>query len=175
MTSQKKLSGSRLLVMAALFAALACAATMVLVVPSPSGGYMNLGDAVVLLGAYLLGPLWGAVAGGVGAALADLMAGYAMYVPATLVIKALMALLAGGLYRLLRTRKWALPVCGAAGEAVMVAGYWLYDGFLLGSLAGSAAGIPANLMQAAFGLAASSLLAAALRKSAYVRREFPHL
>ena len=46
----------RTIVTTALLAALACAATMVIHVPSPTGGYMNLGDTVVLLGAFLLGP-----------------------------------------------------------------------------------------------------------------------
>ena len=164
---------ARPVTMAALFAALCCVATMVLVIPSPTGGYMNLGDTIVLLGAYLLGPLYGAAAGGLGAAMADLMAGYGMYVPATLVIKGVMGLLAGGLYRLLGRRAAALPVCGAAAEAVMVLGYWLYDGILLGSLAGGAVGIPANLVQGVFGVAASTLLALSLRKSGAVGGQFP--
>lgn len=165
----------RTLVLAGLLAAMGCVGTMVLVVPSPTGGYMNLGDAVVLLGAYLLGPVWGAVAGGVGPALADLLAGYAVYAPATLVIKALMGLLAALLYRRLRRGAWALALCGAAAECVMVAGYCLYDAALAGSLAGGLAGIPSNLVQAAFGVAASTLLAMALRRSEYVRRAFPTL
>ena len=41
---------TRMMVMTAVFAALACVATMVIKVPSPTGGYMNLGDTVVLLG-----------------------------------------------------------------------------------------------------------------------------
>ena len=79
---------ARLLALTGLFAALGCAGTMVIQVPSPTGGYMNLGDAVVILGAWLLGPAYGAAAGGVGPAMADLLSGYAVYVPATLVIKA---------------------------------------------------------------------------------------
>ncbi len=174
----------RALVLTALLAAMACAATMAIRVPTPTGGYVNLGDAVVLLGAYLLGPGWGAAAAGVGSALADLLGGYPMYVPATLVIKAVMAALAAGLYRLLGRRGgWTLAVCGAAAEVPMVLGYWLFDAMLASfgdrsfslALAGAAAGIPGNLVQAAFGAAASALLAAALRKSAFVRREFPHL
>lgn len=175
---------TRLLVMTALFAALGCAATMVIKVPSPTGGYMNLGDTVVLLGTYCLGPVYGAVAGGVGPALADLLSGYAVYVPATLIIKAVMGITAGLLYRLLRRR--GIPgvvVCGVAGEVPMVLGYWLFDAILVASggtpfgtaLAGAAAGIPSNLVQAAFGAAASTLLLAALRRSGYVRREFPNL
>ena len=66
---------TRMLVQAGALAALGCAATMVLRIPSPTGGYLNLGDAVVLLGAYLLGPAWGALAGGIGPALADLLVG----------------------------------------------------------------------------------------------------
>ena len=55
----------------------------------------------------------------------------------------------------------------------MVVGYWFYDGLLMGSLAGAAVGLPSNLMQAVFGLAASTLLALSLKKSAYVRELFP--
>lgn len=171
------------LVSTALFAALGCAATMVIKVPSPTGGYMNLGDTAVLLGAYFLGPVYGAAAGGLGPALADLLGGYPMYVPGTLVIKAVMAFLAGSLYRALKEKPWSAAVCGMAGEVPMVLGYWLYDAMLLSfsgtargtALAGAAAGIPSNLVQAVFGAAASTLLLAALRRSGYVRREFPNL
>ena len=166
---------TKLLVMTALFAALGYVATRVLQVPSPSGGYLNLGDAVVLLGAYLLGPVYGAAAGAIGPALADLLSSYAIYVPGTLVIKALMALAAALLYKALAKKNWAFVVCGAAAEAIMVVGYCLYDALLSGSLAAGAAGIPSNLVQAAFGLVVSTLLALALKKSGYVRKEFPAL
>lgn len=161
------------LVMASVLAALSCAATLVLTIPSPTGGYMNLGDTVVLLGAYLLGPWWGAAAGAIGSMLADLMAGYALYAPATLLIKGMMAFLAAFLYRFLGKRSGAVPLCGFAAESVMVPGYWLYDGLLLGSLTGAAAGLPSNLTQAVFGLTASTALTLALKKSPYVRKLFP--
>ena len=173
---------ARLLALTGLFAALGCVGTMVLQIPSPTGGYMNLGDAVVILGAWLLGPVYGAVAGGVGPTLADLLSGYAVYVPATLVIKALMALTAARLYRALGKR--GLLLSALAAEVPMVLGYWLFDGALaalsgggaLGlCLVGSAVGIPSNLVQAAFGAAASTLLALVLRRSGYVRKQFPKL
>ena len=165
----------KMMVMTALFIALSYVATSVLIIPIPGGGYLNLGDTVVLLGAYLLGPVYGAIAGGVGPALADLLAGYGIYVPATLVIKALMGLAAALLYKTLRKKPWALIICGVASEAIMVAGYCLYEAFLAGHLAAGLAGIPGNLAQSVFGLAASTLLAMALRKSSYVRKEFPNL
>ena len=163
------------LVMASLLAALCCVATMVIRIPSPTGGYMNLGDTVVILSAYLLGPAWGAAASGLGSALADLFSGYTAYVPGTLVIKALMAACAAWIYLLMKKRAAALPVAALAAEAIMVAGYWLYDALLAGSLIGAAAGIPSNLVQSALGIAASTVLTLALRRSDAVLREFPHL
>lgn len=170
------------LALTGLFAALGCVGTMILQIPSPTGGYMNLGDAVVILGAWLLGPVYGAAAGGLGPALADLLSGYAVYVPATLVIKAVMALTAAGLYRALG--KKGLLVSALAAELPMILGYWLFDallaslsggGSLVLCLAGSAAGVPGNLVQAAFGAAAATLLALALRRSGFARKRFPRL
>ena len=60
-------------------------------------GYIHAGDALVLLAAYVLGPLWGSLAAARGSSLADLMAGYVQYFPGTFVITAVMALLAGAL------------------------------------------------------------------------------
>ena len=163
------------LVLASVLAALTCAATLVITVPSPTGGFMNLGDTIVLVSAYLLGPWWGAAAAGIGSAMADLIAGYAVYIPATLVIKGLMALCAAFLYRFLRKKRWAVLPCGVLAETIMVLGYWGYDGILMKSFSGAASGIPANLAQAAFGLAASAALTLALRSSSYIRKEFTHI
>lgn len=171
----RDLTWTRQLVMTGLLAAVTCWATMAVAIPSPTGGYMNLGDAVVLLEAYLLGPVWGALAAGIGAMLADVMTGYMVYAPATLVIKAVMAALAALLYRRLKGSGAGVAVTGVIGELPMVAGYWLFDSFLTGSLAGAAAGIPSNLVQAAFGVAVSTLLTVKLRKNEAIVRQFPRL
>ncbi len=165
----------RSIVTAALLAALTCAATMVIRIPSPTGGYLNLGDTVVLLGAFLLGPWTGALAGGIGSAMADALSGYVVYVPATLVIKAGVALTAGCLYRFLRDRTGGMVFAALGGEIPMIAGYWLFDALLLHSWGGAVAGVPGNLVQASFGVAVSVFLATALRKSGFVRSKFPTL
>ena len=69
MTDQKL----RKLVMAALFAALTTVMTMVIRIPSPMSGYVNLGDCAVLLSAWILGPGLGCAAAGIGSMLADLL------------------------------------------------------------------------------------------------------
>ena len=80
--------------MASLLAALCCVATMIIKIPSPLKGYLNLGDCVVLLSGWFLSPLYGFLAAGLGSALADVFSGYVTYAPATFVIKGIMALIA---------------------------------------------------------------------------------
>ena len=89
----------RKLVLAALLAALVCVATMVVQIPSPMQGYVNLGDCFVLLSGWLLGPWWGGAAGGIGSMLADLVLGYGHYAPGTLIIKGLMALVGALIFK----------------------------------------------------------------------------
>ena len=60
------------LVLAALMAALTYVATSIVRIPSPMQGYVNLGDCIVLLSGWILGPWWGAAAGGIGSMLVDL-------------------------------------------------------------------------------------------------------
>ena len=75
-----------------MLAALCCVATMIIKIPSPLKGYLNLGDCVVLLSGWLLGPAYGFAAAGIGSALADIFSGYVIYAPATFIIKGLMAI-----------------------------------------------------------------------------------
>ena len=82
------------MVLTALLAALTCVATMIIQIPSPMNGYVNLGDCFVLLSGWLLGPWLGFAASGIGSMLADIFLGYTHYAPGTLVIKGLVALVA---------------------------------------------------------------------------------
>ena len=75
------------IVMTALFAALACVATMSIRIPTPgTGGYIHPGDAIVILSGVILGPVWGLLAAGIGSAMADLLGGYFIYVPITFAV-----------------------------------------------------------------------------------------
>ena len=156
------------LVRAALFAALCTVMTLVIQVPSPMQGYVNLGDCAVLLSAWVLGPLYGGAAAGVGSMLADLLSGYAHYAPGTFVIKLAMAAAAGMLFRALRPvssrRLPAQLISGAAAELIMVAGYFGYACLLLGKGLAAAASVPGNLVQGAFGLASAVVVHALLSR-----------
>ena len=163
------------IVLTALFAALVCVATMLVRVPSPTGGFVNAGDAIVLLSGFLLGPLWGAAAAGIGSALADLLIGYPVYAAGTLVIKGVTGLLAAVLYRRFPTRPRAgMLVGGVCAEAFMALGYFAFSALALSYGMGALASVPGNLAQGVFGVAVASLLTGALLRSRYVRELLSH-
>ena len=161
-------------VTAAMFAALVCAATAAVRIPIPATqGYANLGDALVLLSAFFLGPLYGGLAAGVGSALADLFAGYALYAPGTAVVKGLCAVTAALLLRLLRSRlRWAHVPAAVVGECVMVGGYFVYESTILGFGMAAAGSVPANVIQGAVGVIGGVILYQALRKVPHISRYF---
>lgn len=145
---------TKTLVSAAMLASLTCVATMIIKIPSPVKGYLNLGDCVVLLAGWMLPPGYAFLAAGLGSALADLFSGYAAYVPATFVIKGTMAVIAIFAYRRLEERLGARPariLSGVLAETEMVLGYFLFESILYGA-APSAVNIPANAVQGAAGL-----------------------
>ena len=88
----KTKSTAQKLAVSALFAAFACATTMIIKIPSPLNGYINLGDCIVLLCAAYLPVGYGFLAAGIGSALADIFSGYIVYAPATFLIKGAMAI-----------------------------------------------------------------------------------
>lgn len=128
-----------------------CGATLLLTlisIPLPSGyGYVNLGDAGVYLCALLLPGGLGALAAGVGAALADLILGWAMYAPVTLIVKGLTALLAGLTLR--RAQRAALPLSLLCCLLVPL-GYFLYEVVLLTAPMAAVNVLP-NALQAVIG------------------------
>lgn len=142
------------IVMAALLAALCCVATMLIRIPSPFRGYINLGDCIVLLSGFLLPPVYGFLAAGIGSALADLFAGYVVYAPVTFVIKGIMALVAYFGVKLLSKKLPDLPskiLAGIVAELIMVAGYFVFEGCLYGFIP-SAVNILPNAAQGAVSL-----------------------
>ena len=108
-------------------------------------------------------------AAGIGSCLADVLSGYAVYAPATLVIKSLMALLLCLFLHVIHRPRFLAGLLGAiAAETVMVLGYFAYDAFFLGFGMGAAVGIPANLIQAALGIVITMCLVPILKKIPYI-------
>ena len=124
-------NANRRLVTAAMMAAMTVIATMVITIPTAGGGYVNIGDALVILSGWLLGGPYGALAAGIGSALADVLSGYAVYAPATFVIKA---------------------------ELIMLAGYFVFEALILGMGMAATASVAGNAVQAVVCLVLGNLL-----------------
>ena len=147
--------------MTALFAALACVATMSNRIPTPgTSGYIHPGDAIVILSGIILGPVYGLLAGGIGSAMADLLGGYFVYVPITFVIKGLVALVSALIYQNVGKNsksRYVAVILGGVIDIIFVAGgYFVCEFFLYG--ASAAASIPANIIQGVGGLVLAAVL-----------------
>lgn len=89
-------SNIRVLTYTALMTAFVFITTSVIKIPIPfTNGYIHAGDTAIFLGGILLGPVHGAIAAGIGSAMADLLGGYAHWAIPTLLIKGLMGFIIG--------------------------------------------------------------------------------
>jgi uncharacterized membrane protein len=153
---RKSLNTPLKLALAAVFAALVFVVTSQvppISIPATSG-YFNLGETIIYVAALVSGPWVGALAGGVGASLADVYLGFAVFAPGTLVIKGLEGAIVGFLNVKLRKHISNITTCALVSVMVggleMVAGYFLYEQLVLSSAA--LAEVPFNLVQMAVGL-----------------------
>ena len=141
---------------AAVFAALVFAVTsQIPPIPIPStSGYFNIGETTIYVAALVFGPFVGVLAGGIGSALSDIYLGYALFAPGTLLIKGAEGLIVGFLNIHLRRYLSNLSLCATisvlVGGLEMVAGYFIYEQFIVGYAA--LAEVPFNIVQMLIGL-----------------------
>ena len=149
----------------AVLAALIAIATMVIPIPIPGGGYANAGDIVILITAFVLGPVPAAFAAGFGSVVADLLLGYSAYAPGT--VKGLAGLTAGALFVVMKKRTGLFlssMISGVAGELVMVAGYFGFETLALQSAAAAAAGVVPNILQGIAGVLGALVMMPAMNR-----------
>jgi len=160
-------SVSKRICFTAVFVALICVCTFV-AVPLPIG-YFNLGDIFVLIAAWLLPPFLGGLSAGLGAGIADLIMGYALYAPATFLIKFLVGVCAFYLYRVFK-KLLAKPsldflpraIAAILSECVMILGYFFFESVCLGYGLGATASLVGNSLQALCGVIGGVGLTSAL-------------
>ena len=159
--SGKKNEKIQLIVLAGLFAAIVTVSTMIIRIPTPTKGYINLGDCFVNIAGWLLGPIYGGAAAGIGSALSDLFAGYTVYILPTFVIKGLMVVIAYAVYKALSKRTPGIVgriVSAVAAELVMIVGYAVFEAFLYSSVATALTGVAGNVVQGIGGVAFGVIL-----------------
>lgn len=166
------MSKTKHMVITALMMAMTCIATMIIKIPSPTGGYIHLGDGLVLLSGILLGPIYGSLAAGLGSMLADILASYAIYAPGTFIIKALAALGASLVYHIffkkVQNSKFIpafIIFAGVIGGLIVTTGYFAFEAFFMGMGVSTAfINIPFNIVQNIFGIIVSTFLYPILTK-----------
>ena len=97
---------------------LAFVVSAVFPIPYPWGGYFNFGDAFILTSSMLFGPLIGAGVGILSGVLSDASAGYFLFIPFTILAKALLGL-GAGLFREKKIFKYVMPFFGCAAEVLI--------------------------------------------------------
>ncbi len=142
-TYQKEKTVRRMCV-SGILTALVFVLTAYLHIPTVNG-FVHVGDGLIYLSACLLPWPYAMAVGAAGALLADCLSGFAIWAPASVVIKAITALLFSNRGdRLLCTRNWLALVPAAVFCA---GGYYIYEAFLYQNFVSPLAGIPASLIQ----------------------------
>ena len=145
--------GTREIAISATMAALVCATTLLIQIPIPATqGFFNIGDAMVMVAALTFGPIVGFFAGGVGSSLADLIGGWYVWIPFTLVIKGLEGFLAGSIMVLDDEDKGVKKkiVAWIVAGSEMVVGYFLVQYYMYGLVA-ALTEMPFNILQMVVG------------------------
>ena len=176
-----KSDNTLIFVTTAMMTAMVMIATTFFKIPNAMG-YIHLGDGFVLLAAIILPKKYACFAGGVGAGLADIYGGYAVWAPWTLVIKIVMVLIVQLFFDFLMKRasngKHIAKIAGipfaelfAYVLAVLwtVSGYYVAQGFISGNWVAPIADVPGNVLQASVGAVITILVSVALGKTALGR------
>ena len=130
---------------------------------APTRGYIHFGDVAIFFTAITFGPMTAFIAGGVGMALADLLAGYAQWAPITFFAHGLQGLLIG----LIIGKKINIIriISSFLAATVIMAGiYYITAGIMYG-FGPALTEIPGNILQNVAGIAVGLPLASAVRKA----------
>lgn len=110
------------------------------------GGLVHLGNVPMFFAAAFFGKRVGAVCGGLGMALSDLLSQWTVYAPASFVIAGLMGFVFAAIVRRKPT-VLNLTVAVVVVLGIKLAGYYLFEVLLTLSVTVPLASIPGNIMQ----------------------------
>lgn len=163
------LNNPRTLATTGIMTALVLGLTLIHITVTPIGGYVHLGDIVIYFTAFAFGPWAGLIAGGLGTGLADVVSGYAIFAPLSLLVHGLQGFVAGWIASR-SSHPLRLVAAVIAGGIILVGGYFAGEALVsvLGGLAVAVTEVPFNLVQAAFGSLGAVVYAA-------VSRAYPRL
>ncbi|MDD6333610.1 MAG: ECF transporter S component [Clostridia bacterium] len=111
-----------------------------------NGGLVHLGNVPLFIGAIIFGKKTGAIAGGVGMGLFDLLSGWTAWAPFTFIIVALMGFAVGAITEKHHGIGFDALAIGVAC-IIKVVGYYIAEVILFGNWLAPVTSIPGNLVQ----------------------------
>jgi uncharacterized membrane protein len=172
---EKKKSNSALRTsLIAVLTAVVVVFTIIVKIPTPTKGYLNLCDLAICFIAFTFSPLTAFIAGGLGTAIADIISGYPQWAPISFVVHGIEGLVVAIIVK--RSAKEISEGIKVAPLKVMLAmilcvivvagGYFVLTAIFMGiGFAAAAAGIPGNIVQAGVGVVAGYALSRAVVKA----------
>ena len=158
------------LIITSMLIALVFVATVLLNIKLPisaNGGLVHLGTAMLFIASILFGPKKGAIAGAVGMGLFDLMMGWTLWAPFTIVARGLQGYIVGKI-AWSNGRKGNSYVFNLIGTIcsvpVMLAVYYICERVIFGSWVIPLASIPGNLVQIVVGMVIALPVCVVLKK-----------
>lgn len=115
-----------------------------------NGGLIHLGNAALFIIAILFGKKIGAVAGGVGMALFDLMGGWFLWAPFTFIVVGLMGYVVGLIGEKKKNTGWMILAIALA-LILKISGYYIAEGIIYGNWIAPVTSIPGNIIQVVIG------------------------
>ncbi|ACD54065.1 membrane protein [Clostridium botulinum] len=148
MQSESKTLNVKELVLMGLMIALVYLAGSIIKIPS-IGGFVHIGDCMVFLSVILLGKKKGAISSALGMFLVDVLGGYYLWAPFTLIIKGTMAYIAGCILERIKSNNSFINniIAFAVSGVFMVIGYFI-AGTIMAGLLTEKAGIIQGLIYA---------------------------
>lgn len=130
-----------------------------------NGGLIHLGNVPLFIFAIIFGKRTGAIAGGIGMGLFDLLSGWTAWAPFTLVIVGIMGFVVGLITEKRKGLFWCVTAMLAA-LAVKIAGYYMAEGILYGNWLTPMTSIPGNLVQVTAAMVIVAVVIKPLRAAA---------
>lgn len=158
-----------MLVVNGVFIALTLVATYLIQIRLPfigAGGLIHMGNIPLFIGAWLFGRKTGAIAGGIGMGLFDLLSGWVSWAPFTLVIVGLMGYVIGKVEeKPLVKNILANRIIGIILAIIIkIVGYYIAEVILFGNFVAPFGSIPGNIIQVGVAAVISLFLIVPLKR-----------
>ncbi|MED3995641.1 ECF transporter S component [Peribacillus frigoritolerans] len=163
------------LIITAMLIALVFLSTFFLNIKLPiaaNGGLVHLGTAMLFIASILFGPKKAALAGAIGMGLFDIVGGWTLWAPITIVARGLQGYIVGKIAWSMGRNGTSIAfnvIATIVSIPFMIAVYYIGEGILYGNWIAPLASIPGDLVQNILGIIVAVPVCVALKKVPYFK------